>query len=105
MPLVTFVTADGEKIDVDASIGRSLMEAATDADVEGIDADCGGGCSCATCHVHVHKDWLEVVGAPNDLEAEMLEFEDSSNERSRLSCQIEMTDAMAGLVLEVASED
>lgn len=105
MPLVTFVTADGEKVDVDAKIGRSLMEAATDAEVEGIDADCGGGCSCATCHVHVHEDWTEVVGKPNDLEAEMLEFEDSSNERSRLSCQIEMTDAMAGLVLEVAPED
>ena len=104
MPLVTFITRDGKNIDVDAITGQSLMEAATDADIDGIDADCGGGCSCATCHVHVHKDWLEVVGAPNDLEAEMLEFEDSSNERSRLSCQIEMTDEMAGLVLQVADD-
>lgn len=105
MPLVTFITAAGENIDVDAPIGRSLMEAATDADIEGIDADCGGGCSCATCHVHVHADWVKVVGPANDLEAEMLEFEDNSNERSRLSCQIEMTDAMAGLVLNVAADD
>lgn len=104
MPKVTFITRRGAHIEVEASVDRSLMEAAVAAGVDGIDADCGGGCSCATCHVHVDPEWRERVGPANDTEAGMLEFTEGVNEYSRLSCQIRITDALDGLVVRVVDE-
>ncbi|MEI9887568.1 MAG: 2Fe-2S iron-sulfur cluster-binding protein [Rhizomicrobium sp.] len=101
MPIVTFVAPDGREITVKAAGGRSLMEAAVAAQVPGIDADCGGACSCATCHVHVNAAWLERVGPPGATESQMLEFDGNVTERSRLACQITLTDALDGIAVTV----
>lgn len=104
MPKVTFIEESGREVVIgDASDDLNLMEVATASHVEGIEGSCGGVCSCATCHVWVAHDWIERVGPASDIERDMLEFEPNSNERSRLCCQIEMTDELDGLVLEVAS--
>ncbi|MEX1048981.1 MAG: 2Fe-2S iron-sulfur cluster-binding protein [Akkermansiaceae bacterium] len=100
MPKVTFITEAGESITIDNAVG-TLMEIATENDVEGIDGNCGGVCSCSTCHVKVKPEWLEKVGPAGETEQDLLNFEDVTNERSRLSCQIEMCAALDGLVVEV----
>lgn len=99
MPKITFVDYQGEARSVDVNTGDTVMEAATTNDIPGIDADCGGACACATCHVYVDKNWLDVVGQPGDLEAEMLEVAEEVNESSRLACQMHISDEMDGLVV------
>ncbi|MGJ8638119.1 MAG: 2Fe-2S iron-sulfur cluster-binding protein [Opitutaceae bacterium] len=100
MATVTFIKEDGEKVVVEDAVG-SLMEIATDNDIEGIDGDCGGVCSCSTCHVKVHRDWIEKLGKVSEIETELLELEDTTDERSRLCCQIEMSEEYDGLVVEI----
>ena len=77
------------------------MNVAIDNLVPGIDADCGGECSCATCHVYVHPDWMAAVGQPGEREEEMLDLNPEREANSRLSCQIAVTDALDGLVVTV----
>ena len=102
MPKVTFITVDGNEIEVENASGN-LMSIAVDNQVEGIDGDCGGVCSCATCHVHIAKEWAEKVGAASDIEEGMLELEDDVSEFSRLGCQVNLTDELDGLVVKIAS--
>ncbi len=101
---VTFVDVDGiERTVPDAEDGQSLMEAARANSVEGIFADCGGACSCATCHVYVDADWMAEVGPPDDIEFAMLDMiADVLQENSRLSCQIRLSGALDGLKVTVA---
>jgi len=99
MPKITFIDYEGTERSVDANIGDSVMEAATSNDVPGIDADCGGACACATCHLYVDEAWVDIVGKPEDLEAEMLDVAEDVRDDSRLSCQIKVTEAMDGLVV------
>jgi 2Fe-2S ferredoxin len=101
---VTFVQTDGvERCVDDARPGWSLMEVARANDVEGILADCGGGCACATCHVYVDPAWQEAVGLPDDIEAEMLDMvSDVRQGNSRLACQIKLDPALDGLKVSVA---
>ena len=101
MPKITFVTSEGGSIEVDGRPGESVMLAALVGMVPGIEAECGGACSCGTCHVHVDSQWREVVGAPNDLEAGMLEMIDNACEASRLCCQVKVRDEIDGLVVRV----
>lgn len=102
MAEITFVTAVGERKTINATEG-SLMQAAVQHSIAGIDGDCGGVCSCATCHVHLSPDWFEKLGSPNEIEAGMLEFEHNVTDFSRLSCQIEISEAVDGLIVEVAN--
>ena len=97
MVKVEFITHTGESISVEAEVGRSLMEAAVRNGVTGIQADCGGACSCATCHCYVSEDWFEKVGAAEGDEEAMLEFAYEVKDTSRLSCQIKMTEALNGV--------
>jgi 2Fe-2S ferredoxin len=97
---VTYIESDGNTVVVEDAEG-TVMECALDNDIEGIDGSCGGVCSCATCHVHVAAEWLDKVGKASEDERDLLAFEDNVNERSRLCCQIEITDAIDGLVVEV----
>ena len=99
MAKITFIDFEGTERSVDANVGDTVMEAATSNDLPGIDADCGGACACATCHVYVNDAWTEIVGKPEELEAEMLEVAEEVKDNSRLSCQIQITDAMDGLVV------
>ena len=100
MPKVTFITPDGERTTIENAIG-TLMEVATEHEIAGIDAICGGVCSCATCHVRVAEEWKEKVGPQNETEKDILDMEDGADESSRLSCQIELTDELDGLLVEV----
>ena len=100
MPKITFVAEDGTEV-VDNDAAGTLMEVARQNDVDGIIGACGGVCSCATCHVRVKPEWIERVGRPEEEEQDMLDLEDRADERSRLSCQIEMTAELDGLVVEV----
>jgi 2Fe-2S ferredoxin len=77
---ITFITQDGAEIVVEDAIG-TLMEVATEHDVEGIDGDCGGVCSCSTCHVKVKREWLDKVGSAEEIEQDMLDLEDETDER------------------------
>lgn len=97
MPRITFIEHSGAAHTVTTATGESLMRAAIDNLVPGIDADCGGECSCATCHVMFDEHWFGVVGPPGEREEEMLDLNPERQARSRLSCQIEVTDALDGL--------
>lgn len=100
MPQIVYKTFDGETRTVDGDIGESVMEVAIKNDVPGIDADCGGACSCATCHVIVDATYWDRVGPPNDTEAAMLDFAENVTETSRLGCQIEITAELDGLTVQ-----
>lgn len=101
MAKITFTQPDGSQQVVDADAGMTVMEAAKKALVPGIEAECGGACSCATCHVYVDDAWREKVGPPSEMEEDMLDFAFDVRESSRLSCQIKVTDALDGLTLQV----
>lgn len=101
MPKVTFVAPTGAQHVIDAPVGRSLMRAAIDANVSGIEAVCGGSCSCVTCHVLIDEAWRPVVGRATPMEESMLESSDQRRPSSRLSCQILVTDALEGLVVHL----
>lgn len=99
---LTFIEPDGSRVEVDAEIGDTLMMAATEADINGIIGDCGGACTCATCHLHVEEGagHLPPVGKMED---EMLDFTAADRtDNSRLGCQVTIGPEMAGLVLRVA---
>lgn len=99
MPKVTFVAADGTRRTVDGEAGASLMETAIRNRVPGIDAECGGACSCATCHVYVDEAWREATGKAKPAEEDMLDYAFDVRANSRLSCQIILSEAMDGLVV------
>lgn len=101
MPKVTFIAHDGLRSEVDAEAGLSLMRAAVDHDVRGIDGDCGGQCACATCHVFVEAEWMPKVGARSTQEDEMLNFAAGVQDNSRLACQINVTAELDGLVVRL----
>jgi len=103
MAKITFITPDDKEITLEANSG-SVMELAVQNGVKGIDGDCGGVCSCATCHVHVAENDFEKVGAANEIEADMLELEDEVSDFSRLCCQIKISDAIDGITLKVVEE-
>jgi 2Fe-2S ferredoxin len=101
MPKITFIAFDGKRHEVQATTGLSLMRAAVDNDVPGIDADCGGACACATCHVFVDAAWADRMPPVSATEEEMLNFTAERREGSRLSCQIPITDALDGLTVSM----
>ncbi|MEO1010084.1 MAG: 2Fe-2S iron-sulfur cluster-binding protein [Bacteroidota bacterium] len=101
MAKITFITGDNEKIILEADSG-SLMELAVKHNVKGIDGDCGGVCSCATCHVHVAPGDMEKTGEASEIEMDMLELDDNADEYSRLGCQVQITETLDGIVLQVA---
>src|SRR5690606_37139720 len=98
-PRVTFISAAGNQQTVEIPNGLSVMEGAIKHNVPGIDADCGGACACATCHVYVDPAWQDKVPPKGEMEASMLEFALDVKDNSRLSCQIHVTSALDGLVV------
>lgn len=99
MPKITFIDAAGTSRDVETKAGSSVMEAAVQNMVPGIDADCGGACACATCHVYVAAEWLPKLKAKDDMEDSMLDFAENVQDNSRLSCQILMNDDLDGITV------
>lgn len=103
MVKVRFIDSADTEHFLDVPSGFSAMEAAIRNDVPGIAADCGGACSCATCHVYVDPAWVDRVGPPDDMEQSMLEFAENPTTNSRLACQVKLSDALDGLVLRIPS--
>jgi 2Fe-2S ferredoxin len=102
MPKITFITSDGTERVVDAANGGTVMEAALDNLVQGIDGDCGGLAACGTCHVYVDPAWMEKTGpATPGIEQDMLLLTDNVQPTSRLSCQITISDELDGLVVRM----
>lgn len=104
MPKITYIDQDGASRVVEAPVGDSVMECAVDNDVDGIVAACGGSCSCSTCHVYVDEAWVEAVGPRHGEEELTLEYGIDVRATSRLSCQIEVTDELDGLVVHLPAE-
>jgi len=104
MVKITFIQHNGTEQTVDALPGMSVMESALKNMVPGIDADCGGACACATCHVYVEPDWKEKVGPRNPMEEDMLDFAFDVRDTSRLSCQIKVTPGLDGLKVRVPAK-
>jgi 2Fe-2S ferredoxin len=101
MPRITYIEHNGTEHTVDVAIGLTVMEGAVNNNVPGIDADCGGACACSTCHAYVNSDWVGKLPAREDMEEDMLDFAYEPNERSRLTCQIQVTSELDGLVLQL----
>ena len=99
MAKITFIDFGGESRTVDAENGSTVMENAIKHGIPGIEAECGGACACATCHVYVDEAWTEIVGAPSPMEEDMLDFGFDVKPNSRLSCQIKVTAELDGLVV------
>ena len=105
MPKLIVVTREGEEREIDGESGLSVMEVIRDAGIDEILALCGGCCSCATCHVHVDPEFAAKLPAMSEDENDLLESSSERDENSRLSCQIDMTDALDGLRVTIAAED
>ncbi|MFZ1989093.1 MAG: 2Fe-2S iron-sulfur cluster-binding protein [Alphaproteobacteria bacterium] len=101
MAKITYIEFNGTAHAIDVPSGLSVMEGAIKNMVPGIDADCGGACACATCHVYVDPAWTETVGGPSEMEQTMLDFAEDVEDNSRLSCQITVTDALDGLIVRL----
>ena len=99
MPKILFTDHAGETREVEAKSGMSIMEAAVQNMIPGIDADCGGACACATCHVYVDADWIGKLKDKDDMEDSMLDFAEEVQDNSRLSCQILMSDDLDGITV------
>lgn len=101
MARITYIEHNGTEHVVDVKAGLSVMEGAVKNNIAGIDADCGGACACATCHVFVDEAWLDQVGSRSTMEESMLGFAQGVEENSRLWCQIKVSDTLNGLIVRM----
>ena len=99
MARITYIEFNGTPHTVDVKVGNSVMEGAIKNNVPGIDADCGGACACATCHVYVEPEWQAATGDRSDMEESMLDFAENVKDNSRLSCQIVVSEELDGLTV------
>ena len=105
MPSITYIEHSGTRHVVTVKSGLTVMEAAVRNNVPAIDADCGGACACATCHIYVDANWQIRTGEASPMETSMLEFAEEVQPNSRLSCQIRISDALDGLVVRLPSPE
>ena len=101
MPKITYNTSDNKTHTIDVQNGLTVMEGAIQNDIPGIDADCGGGMSCATCHVYVNEEWLDKLPKKEDGEEDMLDMAYEPKKYSRLSCQLTVSEELEGLVVKL----
>ena len=104
MAKITYIEFNGTEHVVDAKPGMTVMEGAVKNMVPGIDAECGGACACATCHVYIDEAWTEKVGKPEEMEEDMLDFGFDVRDNSRLSCQITVSDELDGLIVRLPEQ-
>ncbi len=104
MPTVIYVQADGSRTVCHLQPGESVMDGALDNGIAGIKAQCGGGCTCATCHCYIREPWFEQLPAPIQDEKDMLEYVWRPEANSRLSCQVKVTDALDGMIVDIPSQ-
>ena len=101
MAKIKYIEHSGTEHEIDVANGLTVMEGAVQNDIQGIDADCGGGMACATCHVYVNEEWFDKLSKKEDGEEDMLDFAFEVKESSRLSCQITVDDTLDGLVVSI----
>ena len=101
MVKITYIDSGDKPRTIEAEVGATVMETAVKNDVPGIEAECGGACACATCHVYVDEAWREKAGEPSPMEEDMLDFGYDVRPNSRLSCQIRVRDELDGLTVTV----
>ena len=101
MAKITYVEHNGTSHTIEVRNGLSVMEGAVKNNIPGIDADCGGACACATCHVYVDEAWRDKTGSQSAMEESMLDFAENVEPNSRLSCQIKVSDDLDGLVVRM----
>ena len=104
MPKITYIEEGGTSHTIEVANGLTVMEGAVQNNISGIDADCGGGCACATCHVYVDEKWFSKLSNREDAEKDMLDVAFEPNSFSRLSCQIIVSDELDGLVVKMPSK-
>ena len=104
MAKITFITKDATVHEVDVQNGLTVMEGAVQNDIPGIDADCGGSCACATCHVYVDEKWFNKLTKKEDGEEDMLDMAFEPKQNSRLSCQLVVSDDLDGLIVNIPSK-
>lgn len=104
MPKITFIEPGGKSHTVDGQNGQTVMEVALKNDIPGIPGECGGACSCATCHVYVDEAWTKKVGKADEAEEDMLDFAFGVRDNSRLSCQIRVSDELDGLTVQIPEQ-
>ena len=104
MAKITYIEHSGKEHVVDVTTGLTVMEGARDNNIPGIEADCGGACACATCHVYVDEKWFGKLKKIEDTERDMLDVAFEPNKFSRLGCQITVTDELDGLVVKMPSK-
>ena len=105
MPKIIYQTPDGTKNEVEVEVGYSVMEGAINNNIEGIVAECGGACACATCHSYIDEAWLDKLTPMDDMEDSMLDAAFERKDNSRLTCQIEVTEQLDGLLVHVAENE
>ena len=101
MPAITYIEFDGTEYHVDVAVGNSVMEGALNNMIDGVVAECGGCCVCCTCHCMIDPEWSKIVGDANDEENERLEMLDVREPTSRLSCQVQVSAEMDGMVVRL----
>ena len=104
MPKITYIEHNGKSHDIDVANGLTVMEGAVQNNIPGIDADCGGSCACATCHVYVKEEWFDKIPKKENAEEDMLDMAFEPKKMSRLSCQITVSDSLDGLVVKMPSK-
>ena len=104
MAKIKYTTHDNQKFEVEVQNGLTVMEGAVQNNIPGIDADCGGGMACATCHVYVKEDWFNKIPKKEDGEEDMLDMEFEPKKNSRLSCQLIVSDELEGLTVDIPSK-
>ena len=104
MPKIIYVNSNGNKKEIDVENGLSVMEGAVQNNIPGIDADCGGGMACATCHVYVKEEWLNKLDKTEDAEQDMIDMAFEPKKNSRLSCQLIVSEEVDGLVVTTPSK-
>ena len=104
MPKITYIENSGKSHTIDVAKDLTVMEGAVQNDIPGIDADCGGACACATCHVYVDEKWFNKLSKKEDAEQDMLDMAFEPNKFSRLSCQLTVSENLVGLVVKMPSK-
>ena len=104
MPKITYIESSGKRKTIEVQKGLSVMEGAIQNNIPGIDADCGGGMACATCHVYVKEEWFNKLNKAEDSEQDMIDMAFEPKKNSRLSCQLIVSDELDGLVVTTPSK-
>ena len=104
MAKITYITHDNKNHTIEVQNGLTVMEGAVQNDIPGIDADCGGGMACATCHVYVNDEWFDKLPKKEDGEEDMIDMAYEPNKYSRLSCQLTVSDKLEGLTVKLPKE-